>query len=227
MLDNIGLPYSSINMTYSNSGTIGTADSEILVQLKQKRGKPTSAYVAELRRRLPRRVSRCTVLFPAGGHRYANLEFRDAGANRHSNPGPGSGGQLRGWPEAGKRNSPHPGGCRRARAAGIRRADLAHGYRSHSCAIRGAAGADIAQNVLVSLSSSFQTSPSFWLDPKNGVSYNVSVQTPQYRIDSLQALENIPSLPTEGAAPQIVGNLVSTSTVARPALHIPLQHPAP
>src|SRR5271155_4820943 len=53
VLDNIGLPYSSINLTYSNSGTIGTADGEILVQLKQERGKPTSAYVDELRRVLP------------------------------------------------------------------------------------------------------------------------------------------------------------------------------
>ncbi len=53
MLDNIGLPYSSINLTYSNSGTIGTADGEILVQLKPERGKPTGAYIDDLRRRLP------------------------------------------------------------------------------------------------------------------------------------------------------------------------------
>jgi multidrug efflux pump subunit AcrB len=78
---------------------------------------------------------------------------------------------------------------------------------------------DIAQNVLVSLSSSFQTAPSFWLDPKNGVSYNVAVQTPQYRIDSYQALRNIPvTAGGSGASPQILDNLVSTSTVARPAL---------
>ena len=48
------------------------------------------------------------------------------------------------------------------------------------------------QNVLVSLSSSFQTAPNFWLDPKNGVSYNVAVQTPQYRVDNFQALQNTP-----------------------------------
>ena len=50
---------------------------------------------------------------------------------------------------------------------------------------------DVAQNVLVSLSSSFQTAPSFWLDPRNGVSYQVAVQTPQYRLDSVQALDNL------------------------------------
>ncbi len=51
---------------------------------------------------------------------------------------------------------------------------------------------DVAQNVLMSLSSSFQTAPNFWLDPKNGVSYNVAVQTPQYKVDNFQELQNTP-----------------------------------
>jgi multidrug efflux pump subunit AcrB len=77
---------------------------------------------------------------------------------------------------------------------------------------------DVANNVLVSLSSSFQTSPNFWLDPKNGVSYNVAVQTPQYRVDTFQALQNTPiASGVPNVPPQILANLVSTSTVARPA----------
>src|SRR5438105_7869367 len=77
---------------------------------------------------------------------------------------------------------------------------------------------DVAQNVLVSLSSSFQTSPAFWLDPKNGVEYSVAVQEPQYRVDSYQALQNTPiSGSAPGAAPQILGNLVRTHTTTRPA----------
>jgi len=77
---------------------------------------------------------------------------------------------------------------------------------------------DVAQNVLISLSSSFQTAPNFWLDPKNGVSYNVAVQTPQYRVDNFQELQNTPVTASGSTAtPQILGNLVSTSTVARPA----------
>jgi len=78
---------------------------------------------------------------------------------------------------------------------------------------------DVAQNVLVSLSGSFQTQPNFWLDPKNGVSYNVVVQTPQYRMDTFQDLQNTP-VTTSGVgkvAPQILANLVTTSTVQRPA----------
>ena len=77
---------------------------------------------------------------------------------------------------------------------------------------------DIAQNVLVSLSSSFQTAPAFWLDPKNGVSYNVAVQSPQYRVDSVQTLQNIPvGGGTPGIPPQILGNMVDTVSTARPA----------
>jgi multidrug efflux pump subunit AcrB len=77
---------------------------------------------------------------------------------------------------------------------------------------------DVAQNVLVSLSSSFQTSPAFWLDPKNGVEYNVAVQEPQYRVDTYQALQNTPiSGSAPGAVPQILGNLVQTNTTSRPA----------
>src|SRR5208282_5761001 len=72
---------------------------------------------------------------------------------------------------------------------------------------------DVAQNLLVSLSSSFQTAPNFWLDPKNGVSYNVAVQTPQYRVDTFQELQNTPVTASGNtAAPQILGNLVTTST---------------
>jgi len=83
---------------------------------------------------------------------------------------------------------------------------------------------DVAQNLLISLSSSFQTAPNFWLDPKNGVSYNIAVQTPQYRLDTFQELQNTPIATSTGSAagrstvtPQILGNLVTTTTVARPA----------
>jgi multidrug efflux pump subunit AcrB len=68
---------------------------------------------------------------------------------------------------------------------------------------------DIATNLLISLSGSFQTSPTYWLNPKNGVSYSIATQTPQYRVDSLQALQNIPITGTSGASPAILGSLAS------------------
>lgn len=71
---------------------------------------------------------------------------------------------------------------------------------------------DVAQNLLISLSGSFQTAPTFWLDPKTGVSYNIATQTPQYRVDTLQGLENIPVTGTNTAAPpEILANLASFS----------------
>jgi len=68
---------------------------------------------------------------------------------------------------------------------------------------------DIANNLLISLSGSFQTTPTYWLNPKNGVSYSIATQTPQYRLDSLQKLENIPITGASGAAPTILGALAS------------------
>src|SRR6202043_1325433 len=70
---------------------------------------------------------------------------------------------------------------------------------------------DVAQNLLVSLSGSFQTSPTFWVDPKNRVSYQIATQTPEYRTDTLQDLENIPITGTNPAPPpSIMASLVST-----------------
>ncbi len=66
---------------------------------------------------------------------------------------------------------------------------------------------DVAQSVLVSLSGSFQTAPNFWLNPKNGVSYQVAVQSPQYRMTSLQDLMNMPVNDPSAPNPQVLGNL--------------------
>ena len=76
---------------------------------------------------------------------------------------------------------------------------------------------DVAQNLLVSLSSSFQTAPTFWLNPKNGVSYSLTVMSPQYRVDSLQALMNTPINGTGSTAPQVLANLTTATPVTTPA----------
>jgi multidrug efflux pump subunit AcrB len=77
---------------------------------------------------------------------------------------------------------------------------------------------DIATNLLISLSGSFQTSPTYWLNPKNGVSYSIATQTPQYRVDSLQGLQNIPITGASGASPAILGSLASIQRGAGMAL---------
>jgi CzcA family heavy metal efflux pump len=218
VLDNIGLPYSGINLTYSNAGTIGTSDAEILVQLKETRGKPTGAYINELREKLPQRFPGVQFYFQPADivtqilnfGTPAPIDVEVTGMNQRGNYliGEKLASEFRHIPGAvdvhvqqAFDNPTLYMDIDRARAQSV-------GMQSR----------DVAQNVLVSLSSSFQTSPAFWLDPKNGVEYTVAVQEPQYRVDSYQALQNTPisgSMP--GARPQILGNLVTTSTTARPA----------
>ncbi len=218
VLDNIGLPYSGINLTYSNAGTIGSSDAEILVQLKEGRGKPTGAYINDLREKLPQRFPGVQFSFQPADivtqilnfGTPAPIDVEVTGMNQRGNylVGEKLASQFRHIPGAVdvhvQQAFDNPTlfmNIDRARVQSV-------GMQSR----------DVAQNVLVSLSSSFQTAPAFWLDPKNGVEYNVAVQEPQYRVDSYQALQNTPisgSIP--GAQPQILGNLVTTSTTARPA----------
>src|SRR6266852_1685088 len=218
VLDNIGLPYSGINLTYSNAGTIGSSDAEFLVQLKEVRGKPTSMYISDLREKLPQRFPGVQFFFQPADivtqilnfGTPAPIDVEVTGMNQRGNYliGERLANQFRHIPGAvdvhvqqAFDNPTLYMEIDRARAQSV-------GMQSR----------DVAQNVLVSLSSSFQTAPAFWLDPKNGVEYNVAVQEPQYRVDSYQALQNTPiGGSTPGSRPQILGNLVTTSTIARPA----------
>src|SRR5216110_3407057 len=218
VLDNIGVPYSGINLSYSNAGTIGTSDAEILVQLKEVRGKPTGAYINDLRERLPQRFPGVQFFFQPADivtqilnfGTPAPIDVEVTGMNQRGNylVGQKLASEFRHIPGAVdvhvQQAFDNPAlfmEIDRARAQSV-------GMQSR----------DVAQNVLVSLSSSFQTSPAFWLDPKNGVEYSVAVQEPQYRVDSYQALQNTPiSGSAPGAKPQILGNLVQTHTTARPA----------
>jgi multidrug efflux pump subunit AcrB len=77
---------------------------------------------------------------------------------------------------------------------------------------------DVAQNLLVSLSGSFQTTPTFWLNRENGVTYSVAVQTPEYRVDSLQALLNTPITAAGAPAPQVLGNLATVTPAITPSV---------
>jgi multidrug efflux pump subunit AcrB len=219
VLDNIGLPYSSINMTYSNAGTIGTGDAEILVQLKKDRGRSTASYIKDLRQLLPDRFPGTQFFFQPADIVSQILNF--------GMPSPID-------VEVSGFNQPQNFIIAQRLANQIRRVPGAvdvHVQQSfddptiHLDIDRtrvqgmGLQSRDIAQNLLVSLSSSFQTAPVFWLDPKNGATYQVAVQTPQYKIDSMQSLTNTPitgSLP--GATPQVLANLVDTSSALRPAV---------
>jgi CzcA family heavy metal efflux pump len=220
VLDNIGLPYSSINLTYSNSGTIGTADGEILVQLKQERGKPTSMYVDDLRRRLPHEFPGVQFFFQPADIVTQILNFGTPAPIDIQIVGQDQVGNFEAGLKLANEMRHIPGAVDVHVQQAFDSPTLFLDINRTRAQYVGMQARDVAQNVLISLSSSFQTAPNFWLDPKNGVSYNVAVQTPQYRIDNYQALQNTPvtaSIAASRTTPQILGNLVTTSTQARPA----------
>ena len=218
VLDNIGLPYSGINLSYSNAGTIGSSDAEILVQLKGERGKGTSDYINDLRGVLAQQYPGVQFFFQPADIVTQILNFGTpapidvaiTGANQQGN-----------YVVAQKLASEMrhiPGAVDVHVQQAFDSPTLYMNIDRTRAQSIGLQARDVAQNVLVSLSSSFQTAPTFWLDPKNGINYNVAVQTPQYRVDSYQALQNTPvNASTPGSAPQILGNLVTTTTTARPA----------
>jgi len=219
VLDNIGVPYSGINLSYSNSGTFGTSDAEILVQLKQERGKPTIAYINELRERLPRQFPGVQFFFQPADIVTQILNFGTPAPIDVAITGSDLWGNFLAGQKLANEIRHIPGAVdvhvQQAFDAPTLRLDIDRA-RVQSVGLQ---ARDVAQNLLISLSSSFQTAPAFWLDPKNGVSYSVAVQTPQYRVNSYQALQNTPvSGSAPGTPPQILGNLVNTSTTARPAL---------
>ncbi|HXY40732.1 MAG TPA: efflux RND transporter permease subunit [Vicinamibacteria bacterium] len=227
VLDNIGLPYSGLNLSYSDSGTVGTADGEILVQLREGH-RPTRDYVRALRRLLPERFPGVQFFFQPADIVSQILNF--------GTPAPIDV-QITGRDLVGNH------ALAQRLAAQIRRIPGAVDVRVHqafdSPTLRldvdraraqglGIQARDVAQNLLVALGSSFQTSPSFWVDPRNGVSYNVAVQLPQYRVESIQSIATTPvtgsatgGVPGAGAASaaqaQLLGNLVSTGAAWRPA----------
>jgi multidrug efflux pump subunit AcrB len=219
VLDNIGVPYSGINLSYSNSGTFGTSDAEILVQLKQERGKPTIAYINELRERLPQQFPGVQFFFQPADIVTQILNFGTPAPIDVAITGSDLWGNFLVGQKLASEIRHIPGAVdvhvQQAFDAPTLRLDIDRA-RVQSVGLQ---ARDVAQNLLISLSSSFQTAPAFWLDPKNGVSYSVAVQTPQYRVNSYQALQNTPvSGSAPGTLPQILGNLVNTSTTARPAL---------
>jgi multidrug efflux pump subunit AcrB len=219
ILDNLGVPYSGINLSYSNSGTFSAADGEILVQLQDKHSKPTSQYIAELRATLPQRFPGVQFFFQPADIVTQILDFGTpapidvaiTGADQQGNFAIGQklAEQIRHIPGA---VDVH---VQQALDAPTLYMDI---DRTRAQTV-GLQARDIAQNLLISLSSSFQTAPTFWLDPKTGVSYNVAVQTPQYRVDTFQALQNTPVTGSAAGTPtQILGNLVHTSHIVRPAV---------
>jgi CzcA family heavy metal efflux pump len=218
ILDNIGLPYSGINLTYSNSGVIGTSDAEILVGLNAEHHHPTATYVHRLRQELPHRFPGVEFFFQPADIVTQILNFgipapidvQVVGADVQTNYeiAQGIANQMRHIPGAADVHVQQMLDLPTIRLNMDRNRITQVGLNAR----------DVAQSVLVSLSGSFQTAPNFWLNPKNGVTYQMAVQSPQYRVTSLQDLMKTNVTNSGSPNQQLLGNLVQLSPVVRPAV---------
>jgi multidrug efflux pump subunit AcrB len=216
VLDNIGLPVSGINLAFSDNATISSADGEILVALNPNH-KPTAQYVRILREKLHRDFPDMEFYFAAPDIVSQILNF--------GIPAPidiqVTGQNPQGYDIANEikaRIAQIPG------AADVHVHQLVHGPdlrvnvdRTRAQQI-GLTQNDVARTMLVSLSSSGQNAPNFWLNFKNGVNYQVAVQTPQYKMETLQDLWNTPVVGQNLPRPELLGNLASVERRESPVI---------
>jgi multidrug efflux pump subunit AcrB len=208
VIDNIGLPYSSINLSYSTSAPIGSSDADIMVSLSADHA-PTAKYVHDLRLKLVKEFPGVTFSFLPADIVSQILNFglpspidvQVVGYNLQGN---------RGYAEKLLQRMKRIDGTVDIRIQQPFDQPYLHINVDRTRAqLVGYTQRDIATNLLISLSGSFQTTPTFWLNPQNGVSYSIATQTPQYRVDSLQDLQNIPVTGNSNARPEILANLAS------------------
>jgi multidrug efflux pump subunit AcrB len=214
ILDNIGLPYSGINTSYSNSGVVGSGDADIMVSLKPNHA-PTADYQRKLRLDLPKQFPGTLFMFQPSDIVSQILNFGLPAPIDVQFVGNNVSDTLPLAEKVVQQIQQVPGAVdvHVQQAYNEPRLDITMN-RSQAEQV-GITAHDIATSVLVSLSGSFQTSPTFFLDPTNGVSYNIAVQAPQYEINSLQQLENIP---VHGlSSTQVLANLATVSRDAEPA----------
>ena len=206
IVDNIGMPVSGINMTYNNTGVIGSQDGDVQIRLKPGH-RPTAEHVRALREQLP-------LLFPGTTFSFlpadivtqilnfgapAPIELQVRGANLPNN-----------FLHANKILA------RLRHVPGVVDARIQQSQRAPSFEVEvdrtraqyaGVTERDVTNSMVVNLAGSGQVAPTYWLNPANGVSYSIVLQTPQYRMDSLAALRNLPITAPNGAPSQILGGI--------------------
>jgi multidrug efflux pump subunit AcrB len=216
MLDNIGLPYSGINVALSDSATVGPMDGEILISLTEKHS-PTAQLIAKLRRELPARFAQLQFFFQPADIVDQVLNFGQPAPIDVRISGPD---QDAAFALASK--------IARAlnRAAGVVDSHVFQVPNAPALTVNvdrtlatetGVTQLEAADNVLIATNSSAQTAPNFWVDPRNSVSYPLVVQVPTYRIGDSQDLETMPVTSGTGAAAgQLLMNVASFGREAVP-----------
>jgi multidrug efflux pump subunit AcrB len=207
VVDNIGTYLSSINTIYNNTGTIGESDGDIQISLTPGHA-PTAGYVRRLRAELPRRFPGLTFAFLPADIVSQILNF---GA-----PAPLDL-QIRGNDLSADYAYANKLLAQIRHVTGVADARIEQSARLPTFDVNidrtraqytGLTAADVTNSMVVDLASSSQVAPTYWLNEKNGVTYPIALQTPQYRIDTLPALENLP-INSAGAPTTVLGGVAN------------------
>jgi multidrug efflux pump subunit AcrB len=217
VVDNLGLPYSGINLAYSTSAPVGPGDADIFINLNPDH-RSTAGFVRELRNKLPATYPSATFAFLPADMISQILNF--------GLPSPIDV-QVTGFNVQANREFANHLLRKMHTVAGA--VDL-HIHQSNDypqfnvdvdrtkAQLLGQTEQAVANNLLVSLSGSFQTAPSFWVDPKSGTQYSVTTQTPQFRLENLNDLGNTPLGGGIGNASQILSNVAAIHRGVAPAV---------
>jgi multidrug efflux pump subunit AcrB len=220
IVDNIGLSVSGINMAYNNSGTIGVEDADILISLKPHHA-PTADYVRTMRELLPR-------MFPSASFAFLPADMVSQILN-FGVPAPIDL-QIVGSDVQANRKYGNALLARIRRIPGIADARIQQAFQQPTLNVNvdrslaglvGLSEKDAATAMQTTLSGSSQTSPTYWLNPKTGVSYPVSIQTPPSILYTMNDLNNIPVTTSSGANTQLLGGL---ATIERAASNAVVSH---
>ncbi len=216
LVDNIGMPVSGINMTYNNTGTIGTQDGDVQIKLREGH-RPTAEYVRRMRELLPAKFPGTTFSFLPADIISQILNFGAPAPIDVQIRGPDVSASYA-YAQILLRRLRHVPGLVDAR---VQQSLNSPGFDVDVDRTRaqyvGVTERDVTNSLVVNLAGSSQVAPTYWLNPANGVSYPIVMQMPQYQINSLNALKNV-SVTAAGAAPQTLGAVSDISRVARSAV---------
>jgi len=206
IVDNVGLNQSPTNMLYNNTGTVGLQDADTFITLKENHGR-TADYVRTMRERLPRLFPSVTFSYPPPDITSqilnfgapAPLDVQVTGTNRDATEAFA----LRVLRQV--RTVPGLVDARMQQSSNLPllRVDA---DRSRIAQV-GLTERDVTNAMATALAGTSQTAPNFWLNPKNDVSYNMTAQTPEYKLSTLEALQNLPVTGANGVSPQVLGGL--------------------
>ena len=218
ILDNIGLPNSSLNLANSDMATVGPADGEILVALKPGKHESTWEYTRRVRARLNRDFPQCEFFMQSADivgqilnfGLPAPIDIQIAGRNREANHALAQ--------ELAARVAAIPGAVDTHVHQVVNAPYLQVEVDRTRAEQFGLTQGAVASNLLISLSGSGQTAPNFWLSPESGVQYSIVTQTPQFRLDSPAALLATPIGGGPAGSTQILGNVAAVTRTTAPAV---------